>query len=446
MSSALLAESLALPCGAVLPNRLAKAALTEGLADPLSRPDARLQTLYRAWSQGGAGLVITGNVQVDRRYQERPGNVCIDGLPDADSLRALSAWAEAAQQNGNHCWVQLSHAGRQSTAKVNYNSLGPSAIPIDMGAVSDSWGTPREITQDEIRDVIDRFVNAARVCKEAGFKGVQIHGAHGYLLSSFLNPLANQRTDDYGGVLENRARLLVDVVRAVRVEVGPNYPVGVKLNSSDFQKGGFTLEEATEVVKMLENEGVDLLEISGGNYESAAMMNGPDVRESTRVREAYFFKQATDLRQHLTSMKLMVTGGFRSVQGMNESLSSGIVDVIGLGRPLISMPDAPNRIFKGEITELPKWEDHLKPGTALFRKLTSRFPALKSIDAAVVAVYHRNTARISVGKRPNGDMGVLRQFVWWERTDSKVAYRMAGMVVKGQRTNNKTLMNRLLFG
>jgi len=190
-----------------------------------------------------------------------------------------------------------------------------------------------------------------------GFTGVQIHAAHGYLISEFLSPKANRRDDTWGGPLENRARLLREAMRAMRRTVGRDFPIGVKLNSADFQQGGFTFEECKQVVRWLEADGCDLLEISGGNYEQPSMMgarakqevdaNAAPVRESTRRREAYFLDYAAAMRE-VTAMPLLVTGGFRTGEGMQDALASGALDVVGLARPLCSEPDIPARLLAGE--------------------------------------------------------------------------------------------------
>jgi len=365
-------DPLVLPCGAVLPNRLAKAALTEGLADALNRATPRHQALYERWSRGGAGLVITGNVQVDRRFLERPGNVVIDrdgGLDagqQAAALDALRAYARDGTVGGNHLWMQINHPGRQTPVDVHPSPLAPSAVPLPMPG----YGTPRALTDAQILDIVDRFAYVASIARQTGFTGVQIHAAHGYLLSQFLSPLANRRDDRWGGSLENRARLLLMIVRRVREEVGPGYPISVKLNSADFQKGGFDDDESRRVVGWLEQAGVDLLEISGGNYEQPQFIiagrgrGGADamletVRESTRLREAYFLDYAVAMRD-ATRMPLMVTGGFRSVEAMRRALDSGALDVIGLGRPLITAPDGCAGLLDGSLPELPAFERSLR--------------------------------------------------------------------------------------
>ncbi len=227
-----------LPCGAVLKNRLSKAAMTEGLGDGRNRATEGHVKLYRRWAEGGAGMLLTGNVHVDRRYLERPGNVAIDGPQSAEALAALRAYAEAGTVNNTHLWMQISHAGRQTPASVSKEPVGPSDKQLDMPGAQ--FGKPRALTGAEIEDVIRRFAHAATIARETGFTGVQIHGAHGYLISEFLSPDVNNRTDEWGGSLENRARLLLEIVRAVRKAVGADFPISVKLNSADFQRGGFT--------------------------------------------------------------------------------------------------------------------------------------------------------------------------------------------------------------
>jgi 2,4-dienoyl-CoA reductase-like NADH-dependent reductase (Old Yellow Enzyme family) len=358
---------LTLPCGATLPNRLCKAALTEGLADGRNHATVRHERLYRAWSEGGAGLVITGNVQVDRRYLERPGNVVIDGEDGTDALRRYAAAGTVA---GNHLWMQVNHPGRQTPRSVCEAPVAPSAVPLANHSPT-AYAPPRAMTVDEIEDVIGRWARVARVARETGFTGIQVHAAHGYLLSQFLSPIANRRTDDWGGPLANRARLLREVVRACRAAVGADFPIGVKLNSSDFQQGGFTTDECLQVVRWLGEDGVDLLELSGGSYEVPSMMgargSGPDARppvaDSTRRREAYFLDYARTMRAE-AAMPVMVTGGFRSRAAMREALAADELDVIGLGRPTCVEPDVPRRLLEGSLEQARAWERELDPPRA----------------------------------------------------------------------------------
>ena len=356
-----LSDPLKLPCGVSLPNRICKAAMTEGLGDEMNRATERHVELYRRWAEGGAGLLLTGNVLVDRRYLERPGNVAIDNNGGEEALRA---YAKAGTSNGNELWMQINHPGRQCPAFVNPNPLAPSNVPL--GKNRSAFGEPVPMTEAQIEDVIARFVHVATVAKETGFTGIQVHAAHGYLLSNFLSPVTNRRDDKWGGALENRARALLEIVRRCRKTLGNAYPISVKLNSTDFQKGAFTLEDCQQVVKWLGDEGVDLLEISGGTYEQPAMVGNrgsastfqDPIKHSTREREAYFVEYAKAI-QPAANMPLMVTGGFRSKAGMEAALAAGELDVIGLARPLCGDPDVPNKLMSGDMENAPAYENDL---------------------------------------------------------------------------------------
>jgi 2,4-dienoyl-CoA reductase-like NADH-dependent reductase (Old Yellow Enzyme family) len=359
----ILSQPLRLPCGAELPNRLAKAAMTEGLADPYGRPTSELDRLYEIWSDGGAGMLLSGNIQIDAGHFERPGNVVINRKPDADMQVALARWAKAATKNGNHFWAQISHAGRQTMKAVNPTPKAPSAIKL--GLPGGQFGQPVALTESEIETLIERFAIAASACKNAGFTGVQIHAAHGYLLSQFLSPRSNQRTDQWGGTLENRARFLLRSIRSVRAAVGPNFPISVKLNSADFQRGGFDFDDSLTVAKWLQDASVDLIELSGGTYEQPKLLGiegieseePQNVAASTLAREAYFVDFAIAMQQAI-SIPLMVTGGFRSRKAMEQAIETGAADLIGLGRPLCYQPDGPQLLLDGAL-ELPRIEKQL---------------------------------------------------------------------------------------
>ena len=359
----LFSQSLELPCGAVLPNRLSKAAMTEGLATADGLPTAELARLYGLWSDGGAGMLLSGNIIVDKDHLERPGNVVIDRPPSEEMQEALKRWADAATRNGNHFWAQISHAGRQTQKLVNPNPKAPSAVKL--GLPGGQFGEPVAMTSVEIEEIIVRFGICAAAVKKAGFTGVQIHAAHGYLLSQFLSPRSNLRTDEYGGDLANRARVLLAVVASVRAAVGPDFPVAVKLNSADFQKGGFAFEESLQVAQWLQEASIDLIEISGGTYEQPKLLGlsgmeeeeKQNVAESTLMREAYFVDFAVAMGEKV-NVPLMVTGGFRQRAAMEQALQSGSADVIGLGRPMCVMTDAPNQLING-LDELPRYEDSL---------------------------------------------------------------------------------------
>ena len=355
--------SLTLPCGAQIPNRLCKAAMTEGLASPQGEPTEALERLYGIWSDGGAGLLLSGNVQIDGDHLERPGNVIIDGEPSEAMQRALRSWAAAGTRSGNHFWAQISHAGRQCQKIVNPQPKAPSAVKL--GLPGGQFGEPQPMTEEDIEAVITGFARCAKVVIDAGFTGVQLHAAHGYLLSQFLSPRSNQRQDQWGGSLENRARLLLASVARVRAAVGPNVPISVKLNSADFQRGGFDFDESLQVAKWLEQASVDLIEISGGTYEQPRLLNldgmepveEQSVAASTRAREAYFVDFAEAMHKEV-SIPLMVTGGLRRLDAMKLALESGAADMIGIGRPMCVMTDAPAQLLAG-VKELPRFEDTL---------------------------------------------------------------------------------------
>ena len=359
----LFSQSLTLPCGAVLPNRLSKAAMTEGLATAEGIPTAELARLYGLWSDGGAGMLLSGNIIIDKDHLERPGNVVIDRPPSPQMHDALVGWATAATRNGNQFWAQISHAGRQTQKLVNKNPKAPSAVKL--GLPGGQFGEPVALMIDEIHDIVQRFGVCALAVKEAGFTGVQIHAAHGYLLSQFLSPRSNQRIDAYGGDLANRARALLEVAASVRAAVGPDFPVAVKLNSADFQKGGFAFEESLQVAQWLQEASIDLIEISGGTYEQPKLLGlagmeeeeKQNVVQSTMMREAYFVDFAIAMREKV-SVPLMVTGGFRLRAAMEQALESGAADLIGLGRPMCVMTDAPNQLMAG-LEELPRYENYL---------------------------------------------------------------------------------------
>lgn len=358
-----LAQPLRLPCGAVLPNRLAKGAMTEGLASPQGVPTAELNRLYGLWADGGAGMLLSGNIMLDGNHLERPGNVILERAPDAAMRAALASWASVGTRKGNHFWAQLSHAGRQTQTNVNKHPKAPSAVKV--GLPGGQFGMPVALTGPEIEDIIQRFGMAAGACKAAGFTGVQIHAAHGYLMSQFLSPRTNLRTDEYGGSLENRARALLAAVKAVRAAVGPEFPVAVKLNSADFQKGGFAFEDSVQVAQWLEQASVDLIEVSGGTYEQPKLLGiaGAEAEEaqhvarSTLMREAYFVDFAVAMQEKV-NIPLMVIGGFRRRDAMEQAIASGGADLIGLGRPMCVVTDAPAQLLAG-LDELPRFESQL---------------------------------------------------------------------------------------
>ena len=406
--------------------------MTEGVADTRLRATDRHASMYRTWSQGGAGLLLTGNVQVDRDDLERPGNVAIDPTaPETVSAEArarLASWARAGTAAGNHLWMQISHAGRQSPWYVTRRPKGPSAVKLELLG---NYCTPRALTEEEILDLVQRFATAATIARETGFTGVQVHGAHGYLISSFLSPVTNLRTDAWGGPLENRARFLLETVRAVRRVVGADFPVAVKLNSDDFRKGGFSHSECLQVVEWLNGESLDVLEISGGTYEQPRLIGAEGragdaipVRASTRAREAYFLDYAEAIRK-VARMPLMVTGGFRSRQAMEAALE-GACDIIGLGRPLCWQPDVPRRLLAREVDRIERMEDRLRFAERGWRSPSSPFTVAKVLNAfGAQSWYYCQLFRLADGKPADLERGMLSTLVEYLRDELRASRRPA---------------------
>ncbi|MEC7225410.1 MAG: NADH:flavin oxidoreductase/NADH oxidase family protein [Candidatus Latescibacterota bacterium] len=413
-----LAQPLHLPCDHTLPNRLGKSAMTEGLADAHGRPTHAHSTLYRTWSEGGTGLLLTGNVMIDGRYLERAGNVVLE---DDRALPLFSAWAEAAQSAGSDCWVQLSHPGRQCPRLVNGRPLSPSDVQLD---VLFNFGAPRPMSEADIEDVIARFVRSALLVKRAGFRGVQIHCAHGYLLSQFLSPLTNRRTDTWGGSLENRARIIRHIIQRVRHAVGDTFPIGVKLNSADFLRGGFSLEECVRVAHWLAEDGVDLLEISGGTYEQLSLLGvePTEVRESTRKREAYFVEYARQI-SGAARIPLMITGGFRRRSIMEEVIQSGEVDIVGLARPLCTQPACSTHLIKGQIDQLDAYEHALVLGKGFWGN-NSPLNLIKAANAfGQIGYYYWQIIRLARGEEPQPELSTVRACVRHLANDVRLAMR-----------------------
>jgi 2,4-dienoyl-CoA reductase-like NADH-dependent reductase (Old Yellow Enzyme family) len=417
-----LTAPLKLPCGIDLPNRFLKSAMTEGLADDHDRATDRHATLYRRWSEGGTGTLITGNVMIDRRYLERPGNVVIDGN---GGMTQLKRWAAAGTAAGNQLWMQISHPGRQCGKLVSRRPMAPSEVQLNLLG---NFGRPVAMSAADIQDALARFARVAGIARETGFTGVQLHAAHGYLISAFLSPRLNRRTDDWGGSLAARARFLLEAVARTRRAVGPDFPLAVKLNSADFQKGGFTFDDSIQVAKWLEDAGVDLIEISGGNYEQPSMfdMQGrpddaePPQRQSTRRREAFFLDYAARLRTEV-KLPLAVTGGFRSRDVMIEALNRQALDVIGLARPLVTEPDLSRRIIDGTSDGAIVYERDLRVGKGRFGPNSNIF-LFKALNAlGQLAWYYRQIILLSENRNPQVHMGLLKALMRHQTTEIRLA-------------------------
>ena len=347
ISKRLLFEPLTLPSGEVLPNRIAKAAMEENMADADQLPGEALRTLYECWSRGGVGLIISGNVMIDPRAMTGPGGVVLD---PSQPLDPFARWAEASRAGGAHAWLQINHPGRQTYASLGQSVVAPSAVRVRIPGHESLFPVPRALEESEILKLVDKFAATASLVEKAGFSGVEIHAAHGYLISQFLSPLSNLRTDGWGGSLEGRSRFLVDVVRAVRSRVSSTFSVAVKLNAGDFQKGGFDIADAASVVRRLEGLGVDLIELSGGSYESPAMQ-GRALSGEIQARGGYFVALARRLAAD-TKIPIMVTGGIMDREAAESALASRDespgVAMVGIASALAFDPDLPAKWRRDE--------------------------------------------------------------------------------------------------
>ena len=381
--------------GQTAKNRFFKSAMEEQLAKH-SQPTEQLVRLYDTWAKGGAGVLVTGNVMV---ADNGKGSIDDVVLTDGRSMDTLKAWAKAGTQNDTLLIMQINHAGKQSPKVINPVPVAPSAVALK--GMDGFINPPRALADNEIETIIQEFIQTAKIAEQAGFSGVQIHGAHGYLVSQFLSPHHNQRTDKWGGSLENRMRFLVEIYQGIRAVVRPEFLVGLKLNSADFQKGGFDENDSIQVVQKMSELGIDFIEISGGNYESPEMLTA---KASTQKREAFFIDYAEKARK-VSQVPLIITGGFRSQLAMNDALNSGHLDFIGIARPLALMPDLPNQIKNGTYQTITT--ERIKTGFA---------PADKKLGAVLeMDWYMYQMALIGQGKQPNPKLSpwkVLLKTLW----------------------------------
>ena len=344
--------------------------------------------------------MITGNVLIDHKHLESAGNIVID---DNTNVEKLQQWTNSTKKNGGHIWAQIRHSGRQTTRFVNSRPKAPSIVQLKKMGL---FGVPEELSASDIDQIIEGFIKAASICKAGGFTGVQIHAAHGYLISQFLSPNTNKRTDQWGGSIENRCRILREIVAGVKKELGADFPVSVKLNSADFQRGGFDEIDSLEVIKMLDQLGIDLLEISGGTYEKLVFFTMDNHKESTRKREAYFIEFAEKVRA-VTGVQLMVTGGFRTHQFAAESLKSGEVDMVGMARPFILNIDQIKGFIHGDVERLSNVS--IKTG----------FASLK--DSAEAGFYARNIVRLPQGKEADPTLSPIWSSIYLVSSELKKA-------------------------
>ena len=391
----MLFQPLTFTNGKTAKNRFFKSAMEEQLAKH-NQPTQTLVHLYDTWAKGGIGISVTGNVMVAANGKGSINDVVIT---DERSMDTLKAWAKAGTQNDTLLIMQINHAGKQSPKVINPVPVAPSAVALK--GMDGFINPPRALADNEIETIIQQFIQTAKIAEQAGFSGVQIHGAHGYLVSQFLSPHHNQRTDKWGGSLENRMRFLVEIYQGIRAVVRPEFLVGLKLNSADFQKGGFDETDSIQVVQKMSELGIDFIEISGGNYESPEMLTA---KASTKQREAFFIDYAEKARA-VSQVPLIITGGFRSEQAMNDALNSGHLDFIGIARPLALMPDLPSQINNGTYQIITT--ERIKTG---FAPVDKKLGAVLEMDW-----YMYQMALIGRGKQPNPKLSpwkVLLKTLW----------------------------------
>jgi len=399
--------------------------MTERIADSNNFVSEKHLNLYQRWSEGGCGLLISGNVMVDRYNIEGAGNIILEERTFSKQKNMLKRWAEISTANNTHFWMQLSHAGRQTPGEINSSPLAPSSIRLKIPGRR--FGIPVQMSLADIKNTINQFVFAAKAARDVGFTGIQIHSAHGYLLSQFLSPNINIRNDEWGGSLKNRSRLLVQIIRSCRKELGSNFPISVKLNSADFQKGGFTDKESIAVTKILHDEKIDLLEISGGTYEQVKFLGydklavypkkNISLTRSSIAREAYFLSYAEKISSE-SNLPLMVTGGFRTQFGMNSALSNAC-QMIGLARPLCTDPLAVKKLLLQEIEVLPIFENKLSISKKWF-SVDSPITIFKSLNAlSIISWYYVQLRRMGDGLNPNLKLKPLNALFINEKIEKK---------------------------
>jgi 2,4-dienoyl-CoA reductase-like NADH-dependent reductase (Old Yellow Enzyme family) len=382
----ILGAPLELPCGIVLKSRLVKAAMSDALGDGAGDPTDEQVRLYERWSVGGAALSIIGEVQVDPRYPEKPGNLVLGPLSDRARLARL---VQAGSSAGAHIWPQLGHAGALAHPSIS-DPAGPSALDLD-------GLTCAALSGSAVEALPGMYADAACRAQDVGFSGVEVHAGHGFLLSQFLSPLFNRRTDRYGGSIEARCHLLLEIVRHMRRDVGADFAIAVKINSSDQLEGGLTEDEALAVVEALGSERVDLIDVSGGTYFPGAPSS------SDRTPSGPYFLSFIERARDVTDTPLMLTGGFKTRSEAVAALDSGAVDVVGLARAMVLDPDLPSRWLRpeGGDPEFPRFLSPPPGGVTAW--YTMRLTALANhreaddepaIDTAISDYESRDAARV----------------------------------------------------
>lgn len=383
----ILFQEKTLPNGNTIKNRFFKSAMSETLASKTGVPTPTLINLYKKWAQGGAGILVTGNVMVDSNHIGEPGNVVLES---ASHLEKFKAWARAGKVNDTEIWMQLNHPGKQSPKSLTKQPVSPSGVAMK-GSIAKGFNQSRALHEVEIKAIVQQFITSAVLAKEAGFTGVQIHAAHGYLVNQFLSPIENQRTDKYGGSIQNRMRVLVEIYEGIRTQLGEEFNIGLKLNSEDFKVGGFSKEDFVDVAKKLNELKIDLIEISGGNYED------PKMAGSDKEAVPYFISYASLLKKEV-STPIVVTGGFRSVVSMEDAITQNNTDFIGMARPFVVSPNIVNYIYKNTFSDIK------------LPRLTTGIKAMDKTLGPVLANSYYNQQMKRIG---NNKSVVIKENAWY---------------------------------
>lgn len=387
----ILYTSFTLPNGIVIKNRIVKTAMAENMASKKQLPNKEIALLDRTFARGGASLIITGNVMIDYKSLSTSGDVVLDENSD---LKVFEEWSSGVKKEGSQIWMQINHPGRQTMAEMKQPGWAPSEVELKLGNLTKLFAKPKMMSEEKIYETIQKFAKTAYLAEKSGFNGVEIHAAHGYLISQFLSPLTNKRIDKWGGNLENRTRILLEIINAIRLVVKKEFCVAVKINSADFLRGGFDKDDAIEVVKMLNNYPVDLVEISGGTYEAPEMQSY--LRdEKTLVREAYFLEFAEEIAR-VAKMPIMTTGGIRRKEIAQKVLNQG-VSFVGMATSLAMNPNLPKLWENGENI------DGIIPYVSIKNK------ALSSL--AFMLVIQRQLKIIGSGQKPKKQLNAIVSLV-----------------------------------
>ncbi len=393
----ILASPLGLPCGLRLENRLVKAAMSDSLGDGAGQPTEDQIELYQRWARGGVGLSVIGEVQVESRYPEKPGNLVLRTDRDHAMFQRL---ASGGAEGGSRIWPQLGHAGALAHAPIS-QPAGPSALDVEGLRCAG-------LSVDEIKALPRIYADAADRAKADGFTGVQVHAGHGFLLSQFLSPLFNRRSDGYGGSIEARCRIIIEIVRQVRAAVGSDFAIGLRINSSDQLEGGLTEDDSLAAIELLSNESIDLVDISGGTY-----FPGAPSSSDRRSSGPYFVDFARRARQ-VTQVPLMVTGGFKTRSDAAAAVASGAADLVGLARALVVDPELPSHWLAHDAVDptFPRFASNPLGGVTAW--YTMRLTDIarhherdveRSLEDAINEYDDRDDHRVSAWKRSFGRPG-----------------------------------------